>query len=212
MMSKINNSYEYYESNQSLLNMLSKKKTGNALINQIISNNENAYQKKMEAMGISSGSSNDKYAKVTKASNSLLDAIENVSKSDLYKAEEGKEYDKSNLIKSVSNFVTAYNNEISNLSTCGGALYNEFASEFNATNSSYKESLEAIGITADKDGKLTIDQDKLSAASVENIQKLFGEGSLYLKALNSSPNSINEILSKVQAMKSSNYNSSGLMI
>lgn len=211
-MSTINNSYEYYESNQTLLNMLSKKKSGNALINQIISDNENAYKKKMESMGISSGSSKDKYAKVSKASNSLLDAIENVSKSNLYKAQEGKEYDKSNLIKSVSNFVTAYNNEISGLSSCGGALYNEFSSEFLASYNSYKDSLSVIGISADKDGKLIIDQDKLSAASVEDIQKIFGDSSLYLKALNSSVNSINEILGKVQAMKSSNYNSSGMMI
>ena len=192
--------------------MLSKKKTGNPLINQIISNNENAYQKKMESMGISSGSSKDKYAKVTKASNSLLDAIENVSKSNLYKAQEGKEYDKSSLLKSVSNFVAAYNNEISNLSSCGGALYNEFEKEFNASYSSFKDSLSTIGISGDKDGKLIIDQDKLSTASVEDIQKLFGDSSLYLKALNSSVNSINEILGKVQAMKSSNYNSSGMMI
>ena len=49
-MSTIHNSYEYYEGNQSLLSMLNKKKTGNKLINQIISDNDAAFKKKMESM------------------------------------------------------------------------------------------------------------------------------------------------------------------
>ena len=92
-MSTIHNSYEYYEGNQSLLSMLNKKKTGNKLINQIISDNEAAFKKKMESMGIYSDSSKDKYSNVAKASDSLLDAIEDVTKEELYKAQEGKEYD-----------------------------------------------------------------------------------------------------------------------
>ena len=79
-MSTIHNSYEYYEGNQSLLSMLNKKKTGNKLINQIISDNEAAFKKKMESMGIYSDSSKDKYSNVAKASDSLLDAIEDVTK------------------------------------------------------------------------------------------------------------------------------------
>jgi hypothetical protein len=55
-MSTINNSYEYYQSRQGLLSMLNSKKSGNALIDQIISNNDLKYQQKMESMGLSSTS------------------------------------------------------------------------------------------------------------------------------------------------------------
>ena len=59
-MSSINNSYEYYQSNQGLLSMLNKSKSGNPLINQLISNNEMKYQQKMESLGLGTKSGNDK--------------------------------------------------------------------------------------------------------------------------------------------------------
>ena len=124
-MNTIKNSYEYYEGNQSLLNMLNKKKQGNPLINQIIINNQNAYQKKMESMGIYKATGTDKYSKVTKASNSLLDAIDNVTKDELYQQEKEKEYDKTPLLKSVSNFITTYNYSGSVFKTKYLSFYNE---------------------------------------------------------------------------------------
>ena len=211
-MSSINNSYEYYQSNQGLLSMLNKSKSGNPLINQLISNNEMKYQQKMESLGIGTKSGNDKYKKVDQAANSLLDALNSLSKEDLYKAEEGKEYDNSNLLKSVSNYVTAYNNTISNLTSCGGSLNNSFKTEFLEA---YKENTEAfanIGITMSTDGKLSIDQDKLKAAKAEDIQKLLGGSSGYVKTISSSVNSIDTIINKALAMRSTNYNANGLMM
>ena len=192
--------------------MLSKKKTGNALINQIIADNENAFQKKMESMGLSTNSSNNKYNSVSKASSTLLDSIEGLGKESLYKAEDGKEYDKSALIKSINNFATAYNNEVSSLSSCGGALNNSFSAELKAAYGENKEKLEAIGITLGDDGKLAINQDKLEAASVDDLKALFAGSSSYMKTLTESANSINEILSKAMAYKSTNYTAKGLML
>lgn len=211
-MSSINNSYEYYQSNQGLLSMLNKSKSGNPLINQLISNNEQKYQQKMESLGIGTKSGNDKYKKVDQAANSLLDALNSLSKEDLYKAEEGKEYDNSNLIKSVSNYVTAYNNTISNLTSCGGSLNNSFKTEFLEAFKENSEAFANIGITMSTDGKLSIDQDKLKAAKAEDIQKLLGASSKYVKNISSSANSIDTIINKALAMRSTNYNANGLMM
>ena len=210
-MSTIYNSYEYYEGNQSLLSMLNKKKTGNKLINQIIADNETAYKKKMESMGIYTDSSKDKYSNVAKASDSLLDAIEDVTKEELYKVQEGKEYDKSPLLKSITNFVTAYNNEITSLNNCGGALNQEFAKEFKTSFTANKDALEEIGITLDDDGKLTINQEKLSGAPGNKLKTVFGDNSGYIKSVTASVDPINDILGKVRALRSSNYNSKGIM-
>lgn len=211
-MSSINNSYEYYQSNQGLLSMLNKSKSGNPLINQLISNNEMKYQQKMESLGIGTKSGNDKYKKVDQAANSLLDALNSLGKEDLYKAEEGKEYDNSNLLKSVSNYVTAYNNTISNLTSCGGSLNNSFKTEFLEAFKENSEAFANIGITMSTDGKLSIDQDKLKAAKAEDIQKLFGASSKYVKNISSSVNSIDTIINKALAMRSTNYNANGLMM
>ena len=129
-MSTIHNSMEYYQSNQGLLSMLNSKKSGNALIDQIISNNDLKFQRKMESMGLSADGSNSKYKNVDKAANNLLDALEKLDDKSLYEAEAGKEYDNAGLLKGVSNFVTAYNSAITNLTKCGGALNNSFQTEF----------------------------------------------------------------------------------
>ncbi len=210
-MSTINNSYEYYESNQSLLSMLNSKKTGNELINQIISNNEIAYQKKMEEMGVTTNSSNSAYTSVSNSSSSLMDSIETLSSSDLYN-EESEGYDKSTLLKNVSNFVTAYNNEISNLTSCGGSLYDSFYQEFASSFSANSEALNAIGISMNDEGKLIINQDTLSSASVEDLNALFGSESSYTKLLSTSAEAINTIVSKALSYSSSNYTSSGTLL
>lgn len=211
-MSSINNSYEYYQSNQGLLSMLNKSKSGNPLINQLISNNETKYQQKMEALGLGSKTGNNKYKKVDQAATNLLDALNGLSKEDLYKADEGKEYDKSALVKGVSNYVTAYNSTISNLASCGGSLNKSFKIEFVEAFKGSKEALEKVGITMGTDGKLVIDQNKLEAAKPEEIKSIFGATSEYVKNIASSVSSIDTIINKALAMRSGNYNASGVMM
>lgn len=211
-MSKINNSYEYYQSNQGLLSMLNKNKGGNALINQIVSNNDLKYQQKMEAMGVGNGSGQSKYKNVDKAATNLLDALEKLGDEDLYKAENGEELDKSTIIKKVSNFVTAYNSTITNLGSCGGSLNTSFKTEFEATFKEKAESFEKLGITMNKDNKLAIDGEKLNAASIDDIKELFGKESSYVSNLAASASSINTIIGKALAMSSSNYNAKGLSL
>ena len=211
-MSSIHNSMEYYQSNQGLLSMLNSKKSGNALIDQIISSNDLKFQRKMESMGLSADGSNSKYKNVDKAANNLLDALEKLDDKYLYEAEAGKEYDNAGLLKGVSNFVTAYNSAITNLTKCGGALNNSFKTEFEEAFKAKKDEFANIGITMSSDNKLAVDQDKLSATKPEDIKALLGSTSSYYKNIASAVSSIDTIINKALAMGSSNYNAKGLMI
>ena len=211
-MSTIHNSMEYYQSNQGLLSMLNSKKSGNALIDQIISNNDLKFQRKMESMGLSSSGSNSKYKNVDKAANNLLDALEKLDYKSLYEAEAGKEYDNAGLLKGVSNFVTAYNSAITNLTKCGGALNNSFQTEFVEAFKAKTDEFEKIGISLGSDNKLVVDQEKLAAAKPEDVKALLGSSSRYYKNIASAVNSIDTIINKALAMGSSNYNAKGLMI
>ena len=195
-MSSINNSYEYYQSNQGLLSMLNKSKKGNPLINQLLEKNELEYQRKMESIGFGTTKGNDKYKKVETAANNLEDALASLGKEDLYKAESGKEYDNSALIKNINNYVTAYNSTISALDNCGGSLKNSFSTEFVEAFKNKAEALNNIGITLSADGKLSVDQDKLKAAKVDDIKNIFEAGSEYYKSIMNSTSSIDTIINK----------------
>ncbi len=210
-MSQISNSYEYYQSSQGLLRMLNNKKGGNALINQLVADNDMKYQNRMEELGFKAGKGNDKYKNVDTASTNLLDALEKLQDKDLFSAEEGKEYDKSNLLKAVSNYVCAYNSTVSNLTKCGGALYNSFDKELKASFKEKAEEFAKLGISLEQDGKLAVNQDKLNEASVDDIKALFEKSSGYVSNMKESLNSINEIIGKAIAMSSTNYNPQGLM-
>ncbi len=212
-MSMIKNSLDYYQSNQGLLSMLNKKKSGNPLIDQIITKNEMVYQRKMEAMGFGSNSKNNsKYKNVDKAASNLADAAGKLDDNELYAAKEGEEYDVTKLIKSVENYVTTFNTTMSNLSSCGGALEKSFKTEFIQAYKEKAEDFEKIGLSMGTDNKLVIDQDKLGEANPEDIKALLGKDSTYKKNVMESINSINTIIDKALAMSSGNYNSKGLMI
>lgn len=211
-MSSINNSYEYYQSNQGLLSMLNKSKKGNPLINQLLEKNELEYQQKMESFGFNTTNGNDKYSKVETAANNLADALSVLGKEDLYKAESGKEYDNSVLIKNINNYVAAYNSTISALDNCGGSLKNSFSTEFVEAFKEKADALNTIGITLSADGKLSVDQDKLKTAKVDDIKSIFNTASAYYKSIMSSTSSIDTIINKALAMKSGTYNASGIML
>lgn len=211
-MSSINNSFEYYQSSQGLLSMLNKNKTGNPLINQLIAKSELEYQQKMEAFGIHPAKGNNKYKSVETSANNLEDALVNLGKDELYKAEDGKEYDNTNLIKNINNYVTAYNSTISALDNCGGSLKNSFKTELIEAFKEKAEALKSIGISMSTNGKLAVDQEKLKAAKPEDVKSIFNKESAYYKSILNSASSMDTIINKALAMKSGTYNSRGIML
>ncbi len=211
-MSSIKNSYEYYQASQGLLSMLNKNKKGNPLINHLVEKNELEYQRKMESFGFGTTKGNNKYKQVETSANNLEDALVKLGNEELYKAETGKEYDNSLLIKNINNYITAYNSTVTSLDNCGGSLKNSFAIELSEAFKEKAEAFNKVGITMSADGKLAVDQEKLKAANPDDIKSIFNTGSAYYKAIINGTNSMETIINKALAMKSGTYNASGIML
>lgn len=113
------------------------------------------------------------------------------------------------LYKVVESYVGSYNATLSDLKKPGNVLnqyYGEMLGEAARDNA---EALAKIGITAGKDGALSIDKEKLKAASVEDIQAVFGpSGDLTSKTAFLADKIANHAQANVQSV-SSQYDGAG---
>ncbi len=76
--------------------------------------------------------------------------------------------------KVVESYVEHYNSAVSSLGKSEGVLNQYYSKMLQEAAEDSSEALEKIGITAGKDGRLSIDAQKLAAASIDDIQSAFG--------------------------------------
>ncbi len=197
----------------SLLNYLNNDDDDNSIMSTLITNKRAEFESTLSKYGYSTSSSSDNsaYTKMESSNEALLDAISKLSSDSLYTAADGEEYDNSSLLTSVNNFVTAYNSSISNLTSTGGVLYSQYYSKLQDTFTDNAEALNKIGLSLGSDGKITIDQDTLSAALADDIKSALGSGSAYTTSVSSTLTSINGIISTALSYASSSYTSSGTL-
>lgn len=89
------------------------------------------------------------------------------------------------LVSYLSQYVTSYNQTQSDTSTASlNSTETDYISRIQSATSNAKDSLSAIGITANADNTLSFDETKASAADVNTIQALFGSTSSYGAAIN----------------------------
>lgn len=74
----------------------------------------------------------------------------------------------------VESYVERYNSTLSDLKKSTGMLDQYYSEMLKEAASDNREQLEKIGITVGKEGTLSIQKEKLQAASVEDIQSAFG--------------------------------------
>lgn len=158
----------------SLLSYLDQtESSGNALLDALNKNNK-----------VSSAASADS-KKLEKTADKLQASAEKLTadkdKSLFDKARESG--DNEELYASVKSFLDDYNSTLSALKTAASPMnvyYGQMLQKAAEENSS---SLESIGITIAKDGKLILDEEKLKSAAVDDIEKVFGtSGTLPAKA------------------------------
>lgn len=88
--------------------------------------------------------------------------------------------DKAELTDEVEALVKSYNSTIDALQKTSGTMnlyYYQMLSEAAAGN---KEALSSIGISVAKDGKLTLDKEKLEAADTETVEKVLGSSGSFI--------------------------------
>ncbi len=78
------------------------------------------------------------------------------------------------LYKNVESYVKKYNSMLSGLEKAPGVLNEYYLQMLKSAASESSKSLEGIGIAVGKDGALSIDEEKLKAASVHDIEAIFG--------------------------------------
>lgn len=151
LMSYINKSAS---SNQNtLLDALNKSK------NQKVSTENTKNYKNLEKQASSLADLAEKFAAT--GENSFFDKIK----------ESG---DHETLNAGVKDYIKSYNATLSALNKSEGILNEYYSQMMQEAVKDSSKSLEGIGITIGKDGMLSIDEEKLKEASVEDIESVFG--------------------------------------
>lgn len=188
-----------------LLDMLSNSGASKTddIFATLVQNNNLRCQKRLEQLGITTSSSeNEPYKKVSASAANVSDAVAKLADKDMWN-EASKDYDEDKIKSTVSGFVSAYNTLFSNLSKVGNSIDNTFRDKFNSVTGEHAKELEGVGITIEKDGRLTVDEEKLKAADVSELKKIFGPDSDILKEISTYADDCSNIISKAFAIQNS---------
>lgn len=120
-----------------------------------------------------------------------------------------KSGDTSELVKQISNMKDAYNKTVKYLKNSDSPLNHFYMQELKSYVSDNAEALKAVGVTRNNDGSLSINQDTLSAAGVDELKAAFGSGSGFSEKVGYVSGRISENVSAVSNSILSGYNSSG---
>lgn len=139
-----------------LLNALSNKGNGkqNAVSNRLQKSNFEKTEKQAEGL-------EEKAAVFLDKENNIFD-----------KAKESG--DSKELLKSVKDMVSAYNDMVQTLSKETGAMSRLYLETLKGAAKENAEAFKKIGINISKDGKLEIDDEKLAAAGIDDLETVFG--------------------------------------
>lgn len=77
------------------------------------------------------------------------------------------------VVNEINNFVEDYNAMLSNMKKTGGSIQTTYAGQFSTQALIHREELAKIGITAQKDGTLSVNEATLKAAGIDDMKKVF---------------------------------------
>lgn len=89
------------------------------------------------------------------------------------------EYDKEEISKAVSDFVSSYNAVIDKAADTDSTKVMSTTLNMISNTKAYKSSLEKIGISIGSDNKLTIDEEKFSEANMTSVKSLFNDANSF---------------------------------
>lgn len=107
---------------------------------------------------------------LTKAAETLMDK----GKDSVFAKEDKKE-----MVSAVKDFVTAYNNTLTEAEKASSDVSSKAVYMTNSTKA-YEKSLGEIGITIGEDNKLTVDEEKLTSADSTKVKSLFNSSSSFV--------------------------------
>ncbi len=116
----------------------------------------------------------DNAGKLQSAANKLLDTGDN---SIYAKAEESG--DTNQITRQVKEFVNQYNSTVRDLKSAGGRVDTSYYNQMTSYASMYRNALEASGVTRNSDGTLSVNENALKKASVEQLKQTWGGSSSF---------------------------------
>jgi hypothetical protein len=99
--------------------------------------------------------------------------------------EEYTEKNRSEIEKEISSFVKNYNAVLDSSEDVNSSSLSKKAEWMTKITSNYSDALEKVGITVKSDNTLSLDSDKLSSASLEDIKSVFSDSYSYAGQINS---------------------------
>jgi hypothetical protein len=119
-----------------------------------------------------------------------------------------KDYDMDSIAKAVKSFVSDYNDLIGSVSDSDNYSILKKSLMMIQGTASYSKSLESVGISIGADNKLTLDEDKLKSADINNIKSLFNGNNSFAYRTSQRAAMIGQETTKA-ATSATNYTSSG---
>lgn len=152
-----------------------------------------------------------KYEKLEKTADQLSEAasvlMERGKDSLFSKARESG--DNKDIYNAVEDFVGTYNSTLSALKNTSGTLNDYYSQMLNSAAFDNKKALEDIGISVAKDGRLSIDKDKLKGADIDTLEKVLGNTTGFTKKASYAADRISDNARTNQRSLSSQYSSTG---
>lgn len=162
----------------SLLDYVNKTNNGNDLMNAINSGMNTSAASKLNSI------SKTNYEKFEKAAQQLQDSISKLTdeKNNLF-TQARTDQDTGKLTDSVTDMIEKYNELVKTLSKSTSTQDTFYNSMLKGVPEDLAQSLSEIGITQNKDGTLTIDQEKLKTMDADKLEKMFGKDTTLTKKL-----------------------------
>lgn len=187
----------------SLLNYINNSSSQNTFLDALNKRSSNAANKEKKS----------EYEKLGTAAEQLQKKAELFAaseKSSLFE-EAIKSGNNQKIYTNAEEFIENYNETVKSLQSASdplGSYYNKMLKENTAEN---REALSDIGITIEKDGTLNLDKDKLKAADLEAIEKIFGASGTFSERAAFLAARISDYAEANAKAVSSQYNSAGNM-
>lgn len=156
-------------------------------------------------------------AELTKAAAALTDTSKNslfVEKEQKVKDEQGKEttvkaVDRGAIESAVKDFVTAYNDTLSAANKSGNQDILRNTSYMTNQSKIFSRALSEVGISVNKDNTLSVDDEKLKNANLDNLKTLFNGKSSYASFVSKRADMVSSAATKAASSTNNFYNKSG---
>jgi len=151
------------------------------------------------------------YEKLGSAAESLFKSTEG------FRAEDGKDYfttaketgDYKEVYDEIAGLAEHYNHTMAALKGAPGALNNYYSVMLSQAAAEKKDLLNGFGIHIGKDGKMSVDTGKLKDADKEQLEKVFGKDSDFMKRLAFLSDRISDNAQSYTSSISNQYNAAG---